>query len=143
MVVKTFRGLLADGAQDRIRLSTIKGKVAYRIVKFQLMGEKPAGANQESIVKIYKTEQSTPDALVDFTNPDLLAAGYLEAAADAKTEHQPQIIFFDNEMFNQDIFISHNDDETGESCNYYLELEVIPLDDAGAEYTTLKDMRSA
>jgi len=34
MVVKTFRGLLADGGQDRIRLSTIKGKVGYKIAKF-------------------------------------------------------------------------------------------------------------
>ena len=44
MVVKTFRGLLADGGQDHIRLQTIKGKVGYRIVKYQLMGQKPAGA---------------------------------------------------------------------------------------------------
>jgi len=133
MVVKTFRGLLGDGAQDRIRLGTIKGKVGYRIIKFQLMGEKPAGASQESVVKIYKTEQGTPDTLVNFTDSNLLAAGYLEAAADVKGEYQPQIIIFDSEIFNQDIFISHDDDETGESCNYYLELEVIPLDDAGAE----------
>jgi hypothetical protein len=58
MVVKTFRGLLADGGQDRIRLSTIKGKAGYKIVKFQIIGAEPGQQDQEHTVKIYKTEQS-------------------------------------------------------------------------------------
>ena len=53
-----------------------------------------------------------------------------------------QVIIFDNKVFNQDMYITQTDNDGTDSCNYYIELEVIPLDDAGAEYTTLKDMRS-
>lgn len=140
-MIKSFRGQLADDGQDTIPLHTNTGRVGYRIVKFQIMGRLPAGANQESIVKIYLTKQTSFDAIVNFSDPQLLAVAYLEAAADAKTESQPQVILFDNEVFNQDIFISHVDSETGEACNYYLELEQIPLDSNQATVVTLKDMR--
>ena len=53
----------------------------------------------------------------------------------------PAVIVFDQEIFNQDIYISHKNVAGTDKGNYYLELEVIPLDDAGAEYTTLKDLR--
>jgi len=145
-MIKTFRGILADGGQDRIRLQTIKGKVGYRIVKFQIMNPQ-AGASayeMESTVKIYKTEQSTIDAMVDFTDSDLLGAAQLGTHASFGTYPQSTIIIFDGEIFNQDIFITHkNLHSDALECNYYVELEVIPLDDAGAEYTTLKDMRSS
>jgi len=142
MVVKTFRGLLADDGQDRIRLQTIKGKVGYRIVKFQLMPYQGGAVNQESTVKIYRKEQGTIDGLVDFTNQDLLGAGYFENTSGANYIGVPLVVIFDNTLFNQDIYVTHHDTGGG-TCNYYLELEVIPLGDAGAEYTTLKDMRSA
>jgi len=45
-------------------------------------------------------------------------------------------------LSNQDIYITNYDGTSANTLNYYLELEVIPLDDSGAEYTTLKDMRS-
>ena len=53
-------------------------------------------------------------------------------------------VVFDREIFNQDIYVTHTDTISSSSkpINYYIELEVIPLDDAGAEFTTLKDMRS-
>jgi len=139
-MIKTFRGLLADGAQDRIRLQTIKGKVGYRIVKFEMIGENPGGDDIEAVIKIYKEEQSTIDAVINFTDSSLLAAGYWKEDA-GTTYPQSQSIIFDTEIFNQDIFVTHKDKAVAEKCNYYLELEVIPLDDAGAEYTTLKDMR--
>ena len=139
MVVKTYRGLLADGAQDRIRLQTIKGKVGYRIVKFQLIQEEPGEHSVESVVKIYKTEQTTIDNTVNFTDSDLLAAGYYTEAASSNYPGFISVIF-DNEIFNQDVYVTQKE-PGGYRCNYYLELEVIPLDDAGAEYTTLKDMR--
>jgi hypothetical protein len=142
MVVKTFRGLLADGGQDRIRLSTIKGKVGYRIIKLQLMAENPGTTDYEHVVKIYKSEQSSITGDVNFTDSDVMAAGYLEGNNSSNYIGEPQTIIFDNEMFNQDIYVSHFDAKGALACNYYLELEVIPLDDAGAEYTTLKDMRT-
>jgi len=141
-MIKTYRGLLADGEQDRIRLQTIKGKVGYRIVKLQIIGIQPSTINSESTVKIYKDSQSSITDTIDLTDSSLLAVAYRETNA-AGTSNEPEVIIFDREIFNQDIYITHENTESGKGCNYYLELEVIPLDDAGAEYTTLKDMRQA
>ena len=145
MVVKTFRGLLTDsspGNQNRIRLQTIKGKVGYRIAKFEIMAQLPGTTDQESVLKIYKDSQTTIDGVINFADSTLLAAGFWRAASGTDRPMSDKVIF-DTEIFNQDIFITHSDVDSAFNCNYYLELEVIPLDDAGAEYTTLKDMRSA
>jgi len=142
MVVKTFRGLLADDGQDRIRLSTIKGKVGYRIIKFEIMPEKPFAEESEHVVKIFKLLQSSVDGLVNLTDTDLLAAAMINNAAGGYQNPSIPVIIFEQEIFNQDIYVTHSDVNSTDACNYYFELEVIPLDDAGAEYTTLKDMRS-
>jgi len=136
-MIKTFRGLLADGGQDRIRLSTIKGKVGYRIVRFQIIPQTP-GYNIDSVVKISKVT-GTPTSVINFTDADLLASAWMYNG----TYETDMVIIFDSEIFNQDIFIQHVESVATLGINYYLELEVIPLDDAGAEYTTLKDLRSA
>jgi len=142
MVVKTFRGLLADGEQERIRLSTIKGKVGYKIMKFQVIPETPATTINESTVKIFKNEQSSVTATINFSDSDLLAAAFYRGTAVPSQAISPTTIIFDNQTVNQDIYITHEDSESSAiSMNYYIEMEVIPLDDAGAEYTTLKDMR--
>ena len=137
MVVKTFRGVILHGGQNRIRLQTIKGKVGYRIVKFQVIQLEPGQVNVELTMKIYRHQQTTINNTVNFSDSDLLAVNYYQS-------EKPRVeIIFDNEIFNQDIYLTL-DDISGEddAGNYYLELEVIPLDDSGAEYTTLKDMRS-
>ena len=140
-MIKTFRGLLADGGQDRIRLSTIKGKVGYRIAKFEIIAEN-MNEDGEYVVSIFKNEQSSIPTTYNFTDSDLLAAAFLRVAKSAPGLNMSTIVF-DNEIFNQDIYIMNNDvGGASVACNYYFELEVIPLDDAGAEYTTLKDMRS-
>ena len=141
MVVKTFRGLLADGGMDRIRLQTIKGKVGYKIVKFQVIQESPGAVNAEAMITISKTS-FTPVATVNFTDSDILGVAFYGGPQVASAYPIQQVIIFDNEIFNQDIFIGSQDiGGANEKMNYYIELEVIPLDDAGAEYTTLKDMR--
>jgi hypothetical protein len=147
MVVKTFRGLLADGGQDQIRLSTIKGKVGYKIIKFQFMPKDIDGSNShEDLISIWKEEQTTLLNDVDFTDSSLLAAGYyvrsLNPSAPYVATISESITIFDNETFNQDIYVTMKSGQ-GANLNYYIELEVIPLDDAGAEYMTLKDMRQA
>ena len=139
-MIKTFRGLLADGGQDRIRLSTIKGKVGYKIVKFQLMHEEPGEQHAEHTIKIYKEEQTTIDNNVNFTDSSLLAAGYLTNYANV--DPIGVIVVFDNETVNQDMYVTHEDTQGAQPCNYYIELEVIPLTDQGAEYTTIKDIRT-
>jgi hypothetical protein len=142
-MIKTYRGLLADGGQDRIRLSTIKGKIGYRVIKFQIMSKDLPGTSAESVVTIWKSEQSgTMPLVIDFTDSDLLGAAYFSGSS-SPSYTQDTIIIFDQEIFNQDIYVAHNDSQDASAQNYYLELEVIPLDDAGAEYTTLKDMRQA
>jgi len=144
-MIKTYRGLLADGAQDRIRLQTIKGKVGYQIIKFQLMPYVfGSGSGElESVVKIYKIS-TTPSEVIDFTDSDLLGAAIINNASNANLYPSVLATVFDNEVVNQDIYITHkNQHADAASVSYYIELEVIPLDDAGAAYTTLKDMRSA
>jgi len=146
-MIKTFRGLLADGGQDRIRLQTIKGKVGYRIVKFEIMPKLPGTVAAEHVMQMFKTEQSsvpTTTPTIDFTDTDVLAAAIVGNSTNITTTgYNSAAIIFDSEIFNQDIYITHTDANAAESCNYYFELEIIPLDDAGAEYTTLKDMRTS
>ena len=142
MVVKTFRGILADDGQDRIRLSTIDGKVGYRIVKFEIVGKNPQVDNHESVVKIYKTEQTSLDGIIDFTDNNLLAAGVYKNYPQAAYTMHDQIVF-DTVIVNQDIYVTHTEEAGGtEPCNYYIEMEALPLTSQGAEYTTIKDLRA-
>jgi len=141
MVVTTFRGLLADDGQDRLRLSTIKGKVGYRIIKLQGFPKTPGTTAYEHVVKIYKDSQTAVDGVMNFSDSTLLAGMYIEGDYQLSSSDQHTILF-DNEIFNQDIFITHIDVNGALECNYYLELEVIPLDDKGAEYMTIKDLRT-
>jgi hypothetical protein len=140
-VIKTFRGVLADGAQNRIRLSTKKGKVGYRIIKFDLMTKDIAAVSSESVVKLYKIIQTSVDGVVDFSDGNLLAAGFVSSADQSYAYPPIQSIIFDQEIFNQDIYVTHKDVNTGESCNYYLELETINMTDNAAAVSTLRDIR--
>jgi len=143
-MIKTFRGLLADGGQNRIRLSTIKGKVGYKIVKFELVSYNPASDDSENTIAIWKgsVAASAATKYINFTDSDLLAAGYIENGA-SNEKAMTITIIFDNEMFNQDIYITNQvGDVASDGVNYYLELEVVPLDDKGAEYTTIRDLRT-
>ena len=140
-MIKTFRGLLADGGQDRIRLGTNKGKVGYKIIKFQTFPTEPGEQNIESTAKIYKVKQTTVDNTVDFADNTLLAAAYYQDGTDVNLAGSESVIF-DNEIFNQDIYITAFDSASDQKTNYYIELEVIPLTDHAAEYTTIKDIRS-
>ena len=137
-MIKTFRGILADGGQEQIRLSTMKGKVGYKIVKFQALNKNPAAASAEIVAQIWKTEQSTVVATIDFSDSNLLASIFM-VTRDVANE---STIIVDNEIFNQDIYITVKFTSGSDDCNYYIELEVIPLTDMGAEYTTIKDLRA-
>jgi len=143
-MIKTFRGLLGDGGQDRIRLGTKQGKIGYRIVKFELIAYKPVNVNNASVAMIWGIEQTTVPTdtpIIDFTDPNLLAAGLLTDNA-SLSYPASTIIVFDQEMFNQDIYITHTDQEGTASLNYYIELEAVSLSDTGAEYTTIKNLRA-
>jgi hypothetical protein len=142
MPIKSFRGLIADGAQDTIVLHTNNGSTGYKVVKFQLLPNEPGQYRGEHIVKIYKTEQTLPTtAVVDFSDQTLLGAGIVTNQTDANDTYSHEIIF-DQEIFNQDIYITHLESTSNKAVNYYLELEQIKLDISENTVATLKDIRN-
>ena len=138
-MIKTFRGLLADGGQDKINLKTLKGEIGYRIVKFQMLGYAPGSQEQESIIKVYKISQTTIDNVCDFTDGDLLAAGFY--SSDDSPSSSTLIVTFDQEIFNQDVFVTHSEVNGARSCNYYLELEQVKLNENESTMATLQSLR--
>ncbi len=140
-MIKTFRGLLADEGQARIRLSTKKGKVGYRIVKFQIFPKELSAADQESIVKIFKVKQTSITSVVDFSDGNMLAMASWTANTNADSYSEDTNIIFDQEVFNQDIYITHEERKDVAPCNYYLELETFTQTDNQAAVSTLRDIR--
>jgi len=139
-MIKTYRGMLADGGQDRIRLKTNKGDIGYRIKKFELMPAAPGTVEHELMCKIYKLKQSTIDGLVDFTDGDLLAVSIMTSYAPTAYITATTTVF-DNEIFNQDIYVTAVDTESNSATNYYLELEQIKLNENESTMATLQSLR--
>jgi hypothetical protein len=138
----SYKGKLDIGLQDRIALKTMKGKVGYKITKFQLFPNTPHAANTALVSKIFKTDQTgSISPVVDFTDSDLIAvSAYEDNSNDARQQHET--IVFDNEMVNQDIFVTMDDaDSNTVPGNYYIELETMNLDDIEATMLTLKSLR--
>jgi len=75
-MIKTFRGLIADGDQDTIVLHTNNGLTGYRIVKLNIISTTPGVTADEAVVKIYKVKQTTIDAVIDFSDNTLVAYTY-------------------------------------------------------------------
>jgi len=140
--ILSYRGLLGDGDQDTILLSTKKGEVGYRIVKFQLMFADLA-TSLKSVVKVFKTFQDSIPDTISFSDDNMLACGIMSAKADQTAYPEDFIAVFDQEIFNQDIYVTHNDVTGGGSMNYYLDLEVIKLDQSEAMVATLTDIRNS
>jgi hypothetical protein len=138
---KSFRGKLEHVEEDRIRLSTNNGKTGYKIVKFQLLNHDQA-TTTESVVQIFK-KSVTPTSVIDF-DPLLLAAAVFSSKGDQTAYPEDLSVIFDNVVFNQDIFIGHNDAHAGSATiNYYVELEQMKLSVDEAAVATLKDMRGS
>jgi hypothetical protein len=143
--ILSYRGLLVSGGQDTILLSTKKGEIGYRITKMQLMPWIYGGGSseQESVVKVYKDFQSSISEIIDFSDNRLLGAGIVNNDDSGEDNATRDLIVFDYEIFNQDIYVTHvNQHADGAPCNYYLELEVIKLDESQAMVATLKDIRN-
>ena len=140
-MIKTFRGILNDGAQDQIRLSTKKGKIGYKIVKFQIIANEPGDSHMEHTMKIYKIKQTTINNTVDFSDGNLLGVAFL--TGNANEYSVGEVIIFDQETFNQDIYITHEDSGGSNASNYYIELEVMNLNDNEATVSTLMDIRAS
>jgi len=137
----SFRGTLDMGVQQKINLATLNGKTGYKITNFQIISTTPGVGAAEFVCKIYSKSQITFPATIDFSEGDLLGVVYYqdhpsEYYTDSKT------IIFDNETFNQNIFI-YCEDADGASlrCNYYFELETVALTDVQSTQLTLKNLR--
>jgi len=139
--ILSYRGLLADDTEQRILLSTKKGEKGYRIIKFEIMDNLPGQQDTKHVVQIFKITTS-PSNVVDFSNNRLLAAAMERESVGAEDMPVSKSVIFDQEIFNQDIFITHIDVVSNKSCNYYLELEVIMLNETEATVATLKDIRN-
>jgi len=140
-MIKTYRGILADGGQDKINLKTNRGDIGYKIVKFQVIQQNPGAAHAEAVVKIYKVKQTSIDAVINFSDGDLLAAIAYQKS-DSVSYAGSEIIIFDNQIVNQDIYVTldHASGHT-EPMNYYLELEQISLNDNESTMATLQSLR--
>jgi hypothetical protein len=143
MPIKTFKGKLDIGNQEKIHLSTNNGLTGYKIKAFQVIGSVPGTIVSELVGKIYTTDQTgsiTPT--IDFSDTDLLAVAYVKESI-STSGGMNQIIIFDEETINQDIFVTMHD-AAGETtpANYYIELEQFKLDLNSSTYHTLKNIRS-
>ena len=140
----TFRGTLDQGEQNQLRLRTLNGKTGYKITKFQVISAEP-GANDhnEFVVKIFNKDQTSAiTPTVNFTDSNLLAVVYYEDHVSPGSAGKDTIIF-DNNPFNQDIFVTSADAGGGTvQANYYIELETMALSDTESTMLTLQSVRT-
>jgi len=128
----SFRGLLGDGEQEKIRIEGATGDIAWRITKFQVMSENPyAGDAAEHIVKIYRETQTAIDGVVNFTDDELLGVAIINNHTSGYQDPSIPVIIFDNALFSRNIHITHADVQSALSCNYYIELEEVKVSAAG------------
>jgi len=143
-MIKTFRGLMEDGAQDTLVLHTNDGSTGYRIVKFEGFPNLPATVDFESVLQIWKVKQTsvpTDTPVVDFSDNTLLAA-LSYTGMEGTYKANANMVIFDREIFNQDIYITHTEGVSNFKFNYYIELEQFKLDLSENTVATLKDIRN-
>ena len=140
MEIKTFRGLMVDATIDTIVLHTNDGAMGYRIVKLQIIAEDPGSENNVGVLKIYKVPQTgVPTSTIDLSDNTLI--GVASYIANTDKAIGPQVVIADQDIFNQDIYITYQDAQN-KNMNYYLELEQVPLDLNENTVATLKDIRN-
>ena len=140
--ILSYRGLLADGGQDTILLTTKKGEVGYKIIKFQVMPQSTGSGSNEAAVSLWKENPTTAPQEIDFSDNRLIGCAYF-LRDQGTVAISSETIIFDQEIFNQDIYVNYQDAQgSGGSMNYYLELEVIKLSEDQAMVATLKDIRN-
>jgi len=128
--VHSFRGLLGDGGQDEINLERQNVNLAYRIIKFELIANKPVTSANESVVQIWRESQSSASGEIDFSLTDLLGAGVYSNQTDTTYYPDDTSIIFDNTLFSRNIYITHKNETGSGSCNYYIEIEEVPVNAA-------------
>jgi hypothetical protein len=143
--ILSYRGKLADGGVDTILLSTKKGEKGYRIKKFEIVTSAPSSTS-EHLCQIWKTSESATTgaaaATIDFSDNRLLGTALWSNDSSAQTYSDDLNVIFDNEIFNQDIYVSNQTINGSNACNYHIEIEVMSLNETEATVATLKDIRS-
>lgn len=123
--------MIEDGGQYKIHLSGGDSGTGFRIHKFQLFPQKPGQETVENTVVIYKNKQtslSTSAITVDFNKDNILGAGtFHEGHGDSVITND--VTIFDNEIFNQSIYLVHTDTVGILPVNFYLELEEVKMKD--------------
>ena len=143
----SFRGQLPIGVEERISLHTITGQTGYQITKFQILSSTPGAGDVEFIAQIYKTENvNNVNTTPDFSNNRLLGVVFYQDKAissSVSSLRNSSTIIFDNEIFNQDVFINVTDAAGGTvAANYYIEMKQMDLALDEATVATLKDIRN-
>ena len=129
-MIKTFRDKITNGEQQVIHLAGGDIDIGYKIHKLKLMTTDPGNASQDLVLKVYSVKQdSVPStgATIDFSEDELVAAGYFSQAT-TDFSHR-QTVIFDNEVFNQDLYVTFTDNDGSDPCNYLLELEEVKMKD--------------
>jgi len=146
MTIKTFRGLIPGDTIDTIALHTNNGSTGYKVHKLQIIQMTPGGLPIEGMVKVWKVQPTAAEitnSLFDLSDNRIIAIGWWSADTSANIYPDDMIIIFDNEIFNQDIYVSYHDIRGGgDSMNYYIELEQVKLALDENTVATLKDIRN-
>jgi len=123
--VHSFRGLLGDGGQDEINLERSNLNLAYRIVKYEVMGP-DANTNIEASIMVWREEQSSVSTAINFSDPDLLAAASITHSS-STIYPAKLIVIFDNTLFSRNIYVTNKGSDYTASINYYIEIEEVPV----------------
>ena len=134
--MKSFKGQLDDVDQEQIYLAGGADDIGYRIRKFQAMPKTPGLAVGEHTLQLFKVKQTTPSNEVDFGTDDLL--GVVSLSTHSGNLLYNEVIIFDNEVINQDLFITHVDNAGANPCNYYIELEEVKMSNPEAAVVNYK-----
>jgi len=129
--VHSFRGLLADSKQEKIRIEGATGEIAWRITKFQIMPEAPITSDIEAVVKVYRESQTALANTVNFTDDELLAAAVFWGTSAGATNPVDMEVIFDNALFSRNIHVSGVFSGGTFEVNYYIELEEVKISAAG------------
>ena len=110
-------------------------KVLLRFIQYHKL--------QQPLLVLKLISCTSPSAIIDFEDQDLLAAAYTENRnQDDHGANEAVRIINDQMIFNQNIFITHSDVHSATNCNYYIELEQVKLSDNESTMATLQSIRS-
>lgn len=131
---------MANESMDTIVLHTTDGSTGYKIVKFQVFPYDDTAT--ESTLKVFSVAPSTITNTADFSDPTLLAAIYFSAGGSQLYSENTTVVI-DNQIINQDIFVTLMGHNVASPLNYYIELEQMKLDLNENTVVTLKDIRNS